>query len=816
MIGKSYFLLSLLQAGLAQNWEADTPHEVTAQEGSCAQIPCHYRYPLDLADQHRDGIWFNNEKEVTSSIVFHSRDHSQESPHFHHRTRLSGHLKDGDCSLIINNIRRQDAGPYLFRVEFEGKSKYSYKPITQLHVSDFTDKPMIFPVEIIAGKRVNLSCTFNTTCNGTAPALTWDTPTAVPGSVSNTVTQHGVTLTYTSVLSLTPSLTHQGQTLTCRVSYPTVSSEQTLILTVQYPPQNLSITSFDGIKDSSINIMEGKAVVIICSVESFPASNLMWGHLNATMNRTSSNNELWLEIFHITYRETGDYRCVAENEHGTVEGSITITVEYAPRNLSITSPHIIKDSSINIIAGNSAVIICSVESLPPSDLMWRHLNVTMNRTSSNNELCLEIPHITYRETGDYQCVAENEHGTVKGSITITVEYPPQNLSISSLDWIQDSSINIIEGKAAVIICSVKSFPASNLTWRRFNVTMNRTSSNNELWLKIPHVTQRETGTYQCVAENDHGAVEGSITITVQYAPRNLSITSFEIKDSSINITEGKAAVIICSVESFPASNLMWRHLNATMNRTSSNNELWLEIPHVTSRETGDYQCVAENDHGAVEGSITITVQYPPRQTTASISGSSGGIREGHNITLTCSSEGVPPISHYSWFRIEGNTSTQLNTSSRILSFTPVTRGNDASFYCTVTNPLGNSSSNTIHLNVEFLIFLHVQKRKTATEEAVSNTSDLSLIYSRLSEKHQDSQNIVVTDSQDTTRDTTSEGETPAPRDVSEGPVGGDAAHHNRTEDLLYANINFSKLPSSDGAVHRGENTEHAQIRFQPS
>ncbi|XP_048476522.1 myeloid cell surface antigen CD33-like [Rhincodon typus] len=136
MIGKSYFLLSLLQAGLAQNWEADTPREVTAQEGSCAQIPCHYRYPLDLADQHRDGIWFNNEKVVTSSIAFHSRDHSQESPHFHHRTRLSGHLKDGDCSLIINNIRRQDAGPYLFRVEFEGKSKYSYKPVTQLHVSE--------------------------------------------------------------------------------------------------------------------------------------------------------------------------------------------------------------------------------------------------------------------------------------------------------------------------------------------------------------------------------------------------------------------------------------------------------------------------------------------------------------------------------------------------------------------------------------------------------------------------------------------------------------------------------------------------------
>ncbi|XP_041037161.1 sialic acid-binding Ig-like lectin 12, partial [Carcharodon carcharias] len=142
-------------------------------------------------------------------------------------------------------------------------------------LQDFTDKPTIFPAEIIAGKRVDVSCTFNTTCNGTAaPVLTWDTPTDVPGSVSNTVTQHGVTLTYTSLLTLIPSLKHHGHTLSCRVRYPSVSSERTLVLTVQYAPQNLSITSLDTINASSIIIIEGNSAVIICSVESFPASNL--------------------------------------------------------------------------------------------------------------------------------------------------------------------------------------------------------------------------------------------------------------------------------------------------------------------------------------------------------------------------------------------------------------------------------------------------------------------------------------------------------------------------------------------------------------
>uniref|UniRef100_UPI00398E49DA sialic acid-binding Ig-like lectin 13 isoform X1 n=1 Tax=Pristiophorus japonicus TaxID=55135 RepID=UPI00398E49DA len=421
MIRKSYLLLSLLQAVLSQEWKGVTPREVTAQEGLCAQIPCHYSYPSHLANQPRDGLWINNEHPITSSIAFHSKDRNHELPRFRHRTRLSGDLKDGDCSLIINSVTQQDAGPYYFRIEFENTNKFTYLPATRLHVSDFTDKPRIFPAEIIAGKRVDVSCTFNTSCNGTAPALTWVNPADVHGSVSNNVTQHGVTVTYTSVLTLIPSLKHHGQTLTCRVTYPSVSSERTLTLTVQYTPRNLSITSRDTIKDSSITITEGNSAVILCSVESFPASNLTWRHLGVTMNRTSSNNELWLEFAHVTSRVAGDYQCVAENGHGAVEGTITIAVEHAPRNLSITSRDTIKDSSITITEGNSAVILCSIESFPASNLTWRHLGVTMNRTSSNNELWLEFAHVTSRVAGDYQCVAENGHGAVEGTITIAVK-----------------------------------------------------------------------------------------------------------------------------------------------------------------------------------------------------------------------------------------------------------------------------------------------------------------------------------------------------------------------------------------------------------
>ncbi|GCB65320.1 hypothetical protein scyTo_0004763 [Scyliorhinus torazame] len=625
--------------------------------------------------------------------------------------------------------------------------------------ADFTDKPRIFPAEVIAGKPVDISCTFDTTCNGTAPVLTWDTPTDVSGSISNTVTQHGVTLTYTSVLTLTASLKHHGQTLTCRVRYPSVSSERTLILTVQYAPQDLSMTSLDMINASLINIIEGNSTVIICSVKSFPASNLTWRHLNVPMNRTSSNNELWLVIPHVTSRDTGDYECVAENEHGAVEGSITITVEHAPRNLSMTSLDMINASWINIIEGNSTVIICSVESFPVSNLTWRHLNVTMNRTRSNNELWLVIPHVTSRDTGDYECVAENEHGAVEGSITITVE---------------------------LIICCVESFPASNLTWRHLNVSMNRTCSSNELWLVIPHVTSRDTGDYVCVAENEHGAVEGSITIIVEHTPQNLSMTSIDMINASwINIIEGNPTVIICSVKSFPVSNLMWQHLNVPMNRTSSNNELWLVIPHVTSRDTGDYECVAENEHGAVEGSITITVEHAPRNLSMTfldmINSSSVNIIEGNSAVIICSVASFP-ASNLTWRHLNVTMNRTSSNNELWLVIPHVTSSDTGDYECAAENDHGavewsititvecrDSSEWTaglltagIMLNLfvaGILTFVYVRKSKTATEERVAEISDIELSPSPLTVKHQGKQNMLLTDPRNTTR----EGETSAPQ-----------------------------------------------------
>ncbi|XP_072122230.1 sialic acid-binding Ig-like lectin 13 isoform X3 [Mobula birostris] len=372
-IGKVYFLLPLLQVAVSSEWSANTPRHVKAQSGLCAWIPCQYRYPSYLHERSRTGIWYVRKNTKSPQIVFHSRYHRKAIQKFRYRTRLSGDLKDGDCSLVIDNITQKDEGWYSFRIEFDRWNRYHYRPVTRLRVTDFTDKPTIFAAELVEGKSVNISCIFNTTCDGTSATLTWLSPTDVAPSVSSSVTRWHDTLTYTSVLTMTPALKHHGQGLTCRVRYPSVSSEQTLTLTVQYAPRNILITSPSNVNNSWVNIKKGIPTSILCSAQSFPVSNLTWRHHGVILNTTSSSNQLWLEFPQVTPQQAGVYQCVAENKHGTAERAITLSVEYKPE----ISPDSGCTSTPKVVS-----CVCAARMNPLGELTW-HLplvNLSGNQT----------------------------------------------------------------------------------------------------------------------------------------------------------------------------------------------------------------------------------------------------------------------------------------------------------------------------------------------------------------------------------------------------------------------------------------------------
>lgn len=225
-------LLFLLRAVSSEEWTFTTPPEVTAQKGVCVRIPCSVSGSPTSNIDLQNWVWINSENWAPESLVFHSKESSRVPRNFKGRTQLSGKLQDGDCSLVIDHIRRADEGPYFFGVESNVAGSHVHSSVIRLRVSNFTDKPRIVLDKIVEGKPVNVKCVFETMCWSTPPSLTWETGANHSSDASNIISQRGDIVVYTSTLRFTPTAEDEGRDLSCIVTFPTVSSRQTITLTM--------------------------------------------------------------------------------------------------------------------------------------------------------------------------------------------------------------------------------------------------------------------------------------------------------------------------------------------------------------------------------------------------------------------------------------------------------------------------------------------------------------------------------------------------------------------------------------------------------
>ncbi|XP_061097850.1 myelin-associated glycoprotein-like isoform X2 [Conger conger] len=100
-----------------------------------------------------------------------------------------------------------------------------------------------------------------------------------------------------------------------------------------------------------------------------------------------------------------------------------------------------------------------------------------------------------------------------------------------------------------------------------------------------------------------------------------------------------------------------------------------------------------------EASLILTVLYPPKKTSVSVS-PSGSVLEGSSVTLTCSSKASPPVQNYTWYRVNG---TEMNTvgTGQNLTFNVTESSGSEQYYCEAQNEHGKENSTTVQLEVYF-------------------------------------------------------------------------------------------------------------------
>lgn len=106
------------------------PEKIEALRGSCVTINCRFdidsKYDKDLTDSAA-GLWLKDGTDTKK--VFDSS-----KAKFLFKGKISGKLKDKDCTTIFYNVTPKDKGRYKFRIEGNGKLKYTYKQFVSIDV----------------------------------------------------------------------------------------------------------------------------------------------------------------------------------------------------------------------------------------------------------------------------------------------------------------------------------------------------------------------------------------------------------------------------------------------------------------------------------------------------------------------------------------------------------------------------------------------------------------------------------------------------------------------------------------------------------
>ncbi|XP_055019420.1 myelin-associated glycoprotein-like [Boleophthalmus pectinirostris] len=245
----------------------------------------------------------------------------------------------------------------------------------------------------------------------------------------------------------------------------------------------------------------------------------------------------------------------------------------------------------------------------------------------------------------------------------------QVLEIPSTPTLTPPSVSVSEGQSVSVQCSAPvpclSLPPT-LTWSPVLgdiqetlqeqpdktyvkvSTLNFTASEPNTNLTCSAVHSRENGTHVLSSS-------AQITVDITYPSRNTRVTV----SPSGPVTEHSNIILNCSSDANPAvQHYHWYKTDGGTHTLIGNSSV---LNMKASRDTTAIFCVAQNELGTENSTVThLHIHYPPGNTKMTVT-PSGPVTEHSYIMLNCSSDANPSV--FLWYKTDGGTHTLIGNSS---------------------------------------------------------------------------------------------------------------------------------------------------------
>ncbi|CAB1414345.1 unnamed protein product [Pleuronectes platessa] len=339
------------------------------------------------------------------------------------------------------------------------------------------------------------------------------------------------------------------------------------------------------------------------------------------------DNTPHLTIVKADRADTGKYFCHAANDVGKDSCSSDITVKERKNPPVFTKK---PSEHIEDMEGKLVKMEGRVSGSQPMSISWFRDSAEISSSdkydisfkSNVAVLCIKSSQVS--DSGSYTCQASNEAGRASCDITVGISEAkkPPVFDVSL------KSVTVDEGEKLSLKCHVCGSPPLKIQWMKDRKDLTSAGStrisfsDGTACLEISPASRHDAGDYLCKASNDSGSEFCKAKVTVKEKPgaapplaeapaaappKKLDNLFFIEQPKTAHVTEKGTATFIAKVGGDPIPSVKWmkgkwRQVThgGRISIEQKGQEAKLEIREVTKSDSGQYRCVASNNHGEIE------------------------------------------------------------------------------------------------------------------------------------------------------------------------------------------------------------------------